>query len=315
MANWIRSFSCLSTNRISSISRLSTKRIHFFRAFSSTMQHFYLQKILLESSTNPKSTKGNKKWQTSYSRIAQTDALERSGLDMQKFDQGSIPVRRMLSEAYCGIEGIRVNAVDAMKEKVYARILEHIQIKGYPSEASIGFRDLNVNDLVLYILGPIMFDFQKETGREIKLRREIELVSSDSPTGGFEEFVIVDTISTTETSFILIIESKQTTLGHGIRQCLLAMYDMFSHNGGGKAYGFVTTGELWRMIRYDGTKFQMTEIFHCLFGEIGQQKSRWMEEYSVVVECILVALHSGGILKGEGGGESGGERGSERGSE
>ncbi|PUU80209.1 hypothetical protein B9Z19DRAFT_1173202 [Tuber borchii] len=297
MANWIRSFLCLSTNRISSVSRLNTKRIHSFRTFSSTMEHFYAKKKLLESSTNLKSTKRNKKWETSYSKMSQTAALERLGLDMQKFDQSSIPVQRMLSEAKCEIEGIRANTVDAMKEKVYARILEYIQIEGYPSEASIWFKEVNVNDLVLYILGPILFDFQKETGREIKLRREMELVSSDSQTGGFEEFVIVDTISTTETSFLLIIESKRTTLGHGIRQCLLAMYDMFSYNQGGKAYGFVTTGELWRMIQYDGTKFQMTETFHCLFGEIGQEKGRWMEEFSVVVECILAALQSGGIAK------------------
>ena len=30
-------------------------------------------------------------------------------------------------------------------------------------------------------------------------------------------------------------------------------------NGGGKVYGFITTGESWRIVRYDGTSFALTE--------------------------------------------------------
>jgi len=37
-------------------------------------------------------------------------------------------------------------------------------------------------------------------------------------------------------------------IGEVMKQCLLAIKDMGNKNGGGAVYGFVTTGELWKMI-------------------------------------------------------------------
>ncbi|KAG0137528.1 hypothetical protein HOY82DRAFT_547712 [Tuber indicum] len=296
MANWIRSFSCLSTNRIHSFSHLSTNRICSFSTFSSAMQDVKPQKIPTDSFTDRKPRKRNMKWLTSYSRMTQKAAFERLGFDLEKFARSAIPVRQMISEANCEIEGIGENAVKVIKENVYARMVEFIRLEGFPSEATIGFQEVNVNDLVLLMLIPIILGFQTETGRDLRLHREMELVSPDSQTGGYEEFVVVDRISTKQHSLVLIIESKRNVLGHAIRQCLLTMHDMFSLNGEGKAYGFVTTGELWRMVSYDGITFQITDTFLAVPGRILEQKSLWIEEYSVVVDCLLIALRSGGIV-------------------
>lgn len=34
---------------------------------------------------------------------------------------------------------------------------------------------------------------------------------------------------------------------------------MRDNNTGGEVYGFVTTGESWQMLKYDGALFQMTQ--------------------------------------------------------
>ncbi|RPA89457.1 hypothetical protein L873DRAFT_1889414 [Choiromyces venosus 120613-1] len=65
------------------------------------------------------------------------------------------------------VGAIGEDAIKETKEKVYARIVEYLQFEGYPTEASPDFKEANVNDLVLYVIGPILFDFKKETGRNI----------------------------------------------------------------------------------------------------------------------------------------------------
>ena len=55
--------------------------------------------------------------------------------------------------------------------------------------------------------------------------------------------------------YVLVAESKKSPTGEAKRQCMLAMNDMWDHNNSGEVYGFVTTGEWWRMIKYDGTTF------------------------------------------------------------
>ena len=46
--------------------------------------------------------------------------------------------------------------------------------------------------------------------------------------------------------------------------------------GGGVVYGFVTTGELWRMMKYDGKEFCLSRLIQLLFG--GMKKSHWLME-------------------------------------
>jgi len=78
----------------------------------------------------------------------------------------------------------------------------------------------------------------------------------------------MDNISITEKKFVFVGESKKSCAGEALKQCLLALKDARDNNGGGSVYGFVTTGEQWRMIRYDGTSFVLSDIFQTLFGAV-----------------------------------------------
>ena len=78
------------------------------------------------------------------------------------------------------------------------------QIVGYPTEASVDFREAKVSGLVLYVIDPILFDFGCKTGRKIRLAREKEIVSTDNETGGLEEFVVMDRISVTKEKSVLV---------------------------------------------------------------------------------------------------------------
>ena len=130
----------------------------------------------------------------------------------------------------------------------------------------------------------------------MRLEREKAIISTDKETGGEEEFVVVDRISVGEEGFVIIIEGKQGTSGEALKQCLLSLKDARDQNSGGAVYGFITTGEFWRMLRYDGT-FQMTNKMEVLFDTMEEEKGRWMKENSALVDCMYVALRSGGIVK------------------
>lgn len=118
----------------------------------------------------------------------------------------------------------------------------------------------------------------------------------DGETGGKEEFVVVDLIDEAEERFVLMVEGNRSSLGQAMKRCLLAMKDMRDRNGGGKVYGFVTTGESWRMISCDG-RFQMTDKMEVLFDTMEGAKERWMKDYSVLVDCMYVALSNGGTVE------------------
>lgn len=70
-------------------------------------------------------------------------------------------------------------------------------ILDHPMESDPDFKEANVSDLVYLIISPILADFRRKTGRRISLLREKEIISIDSQTGGYEEFVAVDMIEAT----------------------------------------------------------------------------------------------------------------------
>ena len=82
-----------------------------------------------------------------------------------------------------------------------------------------------------------------------------------------------------------------------MKQCLLAMKNMKDSNGEGKVYGFVTTGEQWQMLEYDGTSFRMTEVMLALFFSMPINRKRWIKENSILVDCTNFALSNGGIVE------------------
>jgi len=254
-----------------------------------------------EDSTNHKKRK--MEYECSYSEMTPAAAEERLRINFQKLLSEAIPVSQMLAEAHLGIkstsdiESTREDAIKRTKERVWGRIVEYLNIEGYPTEASPDFKRANVNDLILYIIGPILWDFNIVMDEDdILLRRQKELISTDSKTGGYGEFVLIDKVSWTKDMLILIIESKPS-LGEAIKHCSLAMKDMWDNNAEGRVYGLVTTGEDWRMLSYDGSIFELTEGFAPLFtcttdGSMG--KDRWIKDL-VLVDCIIAALRRRGL--------------------
>lgn len=232
-------------------------------------------------------------WKISYSNMTIKDAEKKLGIMMTSLREEAVSVTDMLS---VHIERVERDVILKTKEKVYERILEHFEMEGFPGEEEPDFKEANVNDLVHSILSPIVTDFRRQTGRNIRLRREKQIVSMDCETGGSEEFVMMDVISVTEKNFVFVIEAKRSSLGQAMKQCLLAMKDMRDKSKKGEVYGFITTGDDWRMVTYDGSKFRMTDKFTVLFDTMHRRRDEWMEQYSVLVDCMYVALNNGGVV-------------------
>jgi hypothetical protein len=236
-------------------------------------------------------------WNISYSNMTIDAAYERIGLNSNSFAYEEIRVDHMLKEAQGRIEGFGMDDIQKVKEKVYDRILDYLDSKGFPVEGGLDFKEANICDLVILIICPIISHFKRNTGRRIRLLREKEIVSIDSETGGYGKFVAVDKIGITKQRVIFVVEPNTPSPEETIKRCLLAMKDARDNNGGGEIYGFITTGRGWQMLRYDGTSFSMTQEFVVLFGGMDQNKDEWMRDYSIIVDCMNVALSNGGIVK------------------
>ncbi|CUS15811.1 unnamed protein product [Tuber aestivum] len=115
-----------------------------------------------------------------------------------------------------------------------------------------------------------------------------EIIATGGETHGVEEFVVMGFVSLREeeTPFVLVVEAKNANLGE----------DMRESNNGGAVYGFITAGDRWKMARYDGV-FRMSEGMEILFDSMDEDKGRWMKDYSIVVDCLLVALNSGSVTE------------------
>ncbi|PUU76177.1 hypothetical protein B9Z19DRAFT_272754 [Tuber borchii] len=209
----------------------------------------------------------------------------------------NVSVAGMISEATTTLGDARIDkkTIDDLKEEVYYHILQYLNIEGYPTEASADYKEANVSDLVLYVIGPIIARMN-EVGRKTRLSRERAIFAEDSSIGGIEEFVVVDEVAVTEEKSVLIIEAKRHAIGHAMIQILLAMKDAQENNLGGIVYGFVTTGEDWRMLTYDGGEFVMTNKIVVLFNTMKEEKEKWLQENAIIVDCMLIALTNGGIM-------------------
>ncbi|PUU82118.1 pyridoxal phosphate-dependent transferase [Tuber borchii] len=243
--------------------------------------------------TSPTKVQGKRarKWVTSYSRMTIPEAELYLNVSLSL---PGIPVRRML-EGKPQLLG--PDAIAKAKKKVYEGLVAYMDVGGYPTEANPDFKEANINDIVTFTIYPILCLFKHETTRKLQLSREKEITSTDFHTSGMEEFVVMDWISLHERKYVLIAEAKKVSLGEARKQCFLAMKDMWDSNGGGAAvYGFVTMGDDWRMVSYDG-KFIMTEKIGLLFDTMAEDEPRWMEDYSILVDCFNVALSDGGWKK------------------
>jgi len=84
------------------------------------------------------------------------------------------------------------------KRKVYEQIVRYLRIEGKPTEADPDFNEGNINHLVFSIISPILEKFALTAGRNVVLRSEKEIVSTDGETGGTEEVVVTGSRITTK---------------------------------------------------------------------------------------------------------------------
>lgn len=70
--------------------------------------------------------------------------------------------------------------------RYYERIVEHLNIAGYPGEADPDFNEANVSNLVYRITSPIVNLMWQEMGRMLRLTRDKEIISRDGRAGGRE---------------------------------------------------------------------------------------------------------------------------------
>ena len=180
-----------------------------------------------------------------------------------------------------------------LKRKVYEQVVRYLRIEGNPTEADPDYKEANINHLVFSIISPILEQVALTTRENVRLQSQKEIVSTDGKTGGTQEVVVVDRITYNKEKFILVVESKRSSLGQALKQCLLALKDMRDNNGDGKVYGFLTTGTLWQMVEYDGRSFRLTEKMIALFGGMDEDEARWMRKHSTIVDCLKFALDNG----------------------
>lgn len=230
--------------------------------------------------------KRKSKWITSYSSITVQEAEKRLNIRFNNIISKSCKIENLLD-----LESINKNTYD-IKDKIYERIVEYIEAEEYPSISEYTFKEANIFDLVGTILIPLISYFKhKEKKESIVLRREKEIIATDNKTGGNEEFVIVDVISVTKERFILIIESKRSNIGDAMKQCLLSVKDAYDNNNDKRImYGFMTTGDSWQLVSYDGNIFKMSEDFKIIFPTMKNNKKRWIDDFSILIDALYFIL-------------------------
>ncbi|KAG0135879.1 pyridoxal phosphate-dependent transferase [Tuber indicum] len=238
---------------------------------------------------------GEFNWTTPYSEMT-THGEAREGMRLNlTLTLREIPVKHML-------EGKSVllgpDVILKVKKQVYRGLAGYVVAAGYPIEADPDFTKGNLKDIVLFTIHPIVAQFKIETTRNLRVVREKEIFSPGSTTAGMEEFVVMDLISFHHEKYVLIAEAKMLPLSEAREQCFLSMIKMRDLNGGGTVYGFITTGESWRMISFDG-KFEVSEKIQLMFDTMDHDEKRWIADYSILIDCFNVALSNGakGLVK------------------
>ena len=119
----------------------------------------------------------------------------------------------------------------------------------------------------------------------------------DGVTGGMKKFVVIGRIAAVEDKSVLVIEAKRTSIGQAMKQIVLSFKDVRDYNQAGTVYGFVTTGQHWKMLSCDGALFQTTREFMAVSDGTEEDKEPRTKKCSVTVGCLVVALTTGGIVR------------------
>ncbi|KAF8465985.1 hypothetical protein BDZ91DRAFT_794562 [Kalaharituber pfeilii] len=192
---------------------------------------------------NANSKKWKMKWKRAYWKVTQAKAEKGLGFRMEE-----------------------ISTVPKAKEEVYNEPVKYFDVEGFPTPADEDVKESSINDLVYSIISTPLLDVRRETGRKkMKLRREKDITAVDTETGSSEEFIMMDYMPVMDEKFIPVIEAKRYSIKQAMRQCLLSMRDMWDNIDEGEVYGFVTTGERWQMLRYDGKPFRKARNITALF--------------------------------------------------
>ncbi|KAI5811417.1 hypothetical protein DFH27DRAFT_533361 [Peziza echinospora] len=186
--------------------------------------------------------------------------------------------------------------LDEAKEAVYQGVRRFLKISG----SILDDNPSTTRHLIYSILSPILDEYIERSGRkEIQLQcdKTICSVGSDHEDRLVTKphFVVVDLSDPMKETIILIMEKQRNSWVDSMKHCLMAMRNAHASNGfTGLVYGFVTSGEHWRMFIYDGTTFAKSGEMKAFFEAMESQKHRWMTCCSLIVDCLYLALRKGG---------------------
>ena len=208
---------------------------------------------------------------------------KRLGLMFHEFEKHAISTSQMLADVKPEIKGLGEEQVERAKENIFNSIVDLIKIQGYPTESNDNFNKASVNDLVFFILLPIYTAFRRETGRELRLQREKDTISTDF-------------IGVGDRKYVFVVEAAKSSIGQAKRACMLALKEMGDNNPGGVIYGLVTSGDVWQIIRYQREIFTQTDPVQAVFRAMEHDKAKWFKESSIIVDCLDAALRSEGFV-------------------
>jgi len=191
-------------------------------------------------------------------------------------------------------KGLGEEEIQQIKEKIYGRIVEYGDGEDFPAEANPDFGIANVEDLVYTIVNPIITAF-KRTTRQKSFSTKKAITALGSNASSYLHPVKTNIIGLESQEFIVLVETMSESLGEAMLLCMLTMKDLAEDNSIFVVCGFVTTGEFWEMVRFDGRVFTPTETLQVLFSTMAQDKESRLKEAAIVVDCLHLALRSGGL--------------------
>lgn len=221
--------------------------------------------------------KRNLELATLYSNMTFVEAERRLGFKLNTLNE--TPVAEMFgsgnpSKVFC----------DLVKNEVYEEIIRYIRVFGIPKDWDPTFNEISLLHLFYAVITPIIDTYIRETdGGDIRL----QVGPQD---GGTMGFVPVDVMLVKGKKPIFIVKPKRASMGQAVKQCLLLMKDARDLHGEDVVFGFITTGKGWWMLSYNGKSFKITEEMVVLFHSMGRDKERWMKDFSMLVDCMVLAL-------------------------
>ena len=171
-----------------------------------------------------------------------------------------------------------------------------MEVEGYPAAFDETFKEVKLGDLLIMIIVPIITAFKNKIGRDLFILRERRITAIDTKTDCYLKFAITDLAELGKYKFVLLVEMDTFCLDEATKQCLLAMKDIEYRNNGGIVYGLAITGDHCRMLRYDGINCTPTHHDFLVFHMMGQDKIKWMDEASIIVDCINMSLRSNSFV-------------------